>query len=248
MEQNQKFNISSFGLHILAMVLMTCDHMWAMLFPSSEWLTCIGRLAYPVFAFMIAEGYARTHDLKKYMLRLLFWAAASEIPFNLMYGGSIFYPYHQNVLWTFLISLLLIMLIEKCRARFKPVIWIPLSAVIAAAGYIVGYAAMTDYYGVGVLTVLMFYFLRTPNLKNRILQLICMYILNVQILGGFYYEFSLFGHKFEIVQQGFALLSLIPIWLYNGRQGMHSKAFQFFCYAFYPAHILILFFIRSMVL
>lgn len=252
MEQNSKqdikHDISSFGLHVLAMAFMLCDHLWATLFPAAEWLTCVGRLAYPIFAFMIAEGYAHTRDLKKYMLRLLFWAAVSEIPFNLMYGGSLFYPFHQNVLWTFLLSLLLIMLIEKCRKKFKPVVWVPLSAAIAVLGYAAGYIAMTDYYGVGVLTVLMFYFFRTPNLVNRLLQLVCMYLLNGVLLGGYIYTVPLFGRVFEIEQQSLALLSLIPIWLYRGRQGHHSKAFRYFCYGFYPAHILLLFFIRSIVL
>lgn len=53
MAQNTRFNISSFTLHVLAMVLMLCDHAWAVLFPAEEWLTCIGRIAYPIFAFML---------------------------------------------------------------------------------------------------------------------------------------------------------------------------------------------------
>lgn len=248
MEQDSRFDISSFGLHMLAMTLMLGDHLWAMILPSEEWLTCAGRLAYPIFAFMIVEGYVYTHNLRKYILRLLFWAAVSEIPFNLMYGESIFYPYHQNVLWTFLISLLLIVFAEKCRNRFKPVTAIILSILTTVLGYIVGYATMVDYYGVGILTVLVFYFFRTPNLKNRLLQLVCLYVLNVKLLGGYFYAFTLFGCEFEFVQQGFALLALIPIWLYRGRQGIHSKAFQYFCYAFYPVHMLLLFGIRSMIL
>lgn len=246
--EKTRHDISSFGLHILAMMFMLCDHMWATLFPAAEWLTCAGRLAYPIFAFMTAEGYTHTHDLRKYVLRLLFWAAVTEIPFNLMYGGSVFYPLHQNVLWTFLISLLMIILIEKCRAKFKPAVSVLLSAAIAVLGYILGYVTMVDYYGEGVLMVLMFYFFRTPNLKNRLLQLIFMYILNVELLGGLCYTFTLFGHEFEFPQQGFALLSLVPIWLYSGRQGFRSKAFRYFCYAFYPVHMLLLFGVRSLIL
>lgn len=248
MEQNPKFDISSFGLHMLAMTLMLCDHLWAMILPAAEWLTCAGRLAYPIFAFMIVEGYFYTHNLRKYILRLLLWAAVSEIPFNLMYGESIFYPYHQNVLWTFSISLLLIVFTEKCRERFRPVTAVILSVLTAVFGYIVGYAAMADYYGVGVLTVLVFYFFRTRNWKNRLLQLVCLFVLNVKLLGGYFYTFTLLGFEFEFMQQSFALLALIPIWLYRGRQGIHSKGFQYFCYAFYPVHMLLLFGIRSLIL
>lgn len=246
--QNTRSYISAAVLHIFAMGLMLCDHLWAMLFPAQEWLTCAGRIAFPIFAFMIVEGYLHTHDLRRYFLRLLLGALLSEIPFNLMYAGSIFYPYHQNVLWTFLISLLLIVLIERSRSRLKPIQAIIFSAVLTVAGFLLGYIAMTDYYGVGVLTVLTFYFFRTPNWKNRLCQLVCLYILHIKILGGYYYSIRIFAHDMEIVQQGFALLALIPIWLYKGKQGFHNKAFQYFCYVFYPAHMLILFLIREWVL
>lgn len=240
-----KFQISSAGLHVLAMILMLCDHAWAMLFPAAEWLTCIGRLAFPIFAFMTVEGFFHTHDLRRYLLRLLLWACLAEIPFNVMYGGNILHPYHQNVLWTFLLSLIIISLIEKCRHRFKPV-WTVLIAIgLAAAGFLIGSIAMVDYYGPGVLTVLTFYVFRKRTWVNRLLQLLCLYVLNVELLGGYFYEVELFGYTFEIVQQGLALAALIPIWLYQGKQGFHSKAFQYFCYTFYPAHILLLFVVRE---
>lgn len=246
MLQKSKLQISSAGLHILAMGLMLCDHAWAMLFPAAEWLTCIGRLAFPIFAFMAVEGFFHTHSLRRYLLRLLIWALLAEIPFNLMYGSSIFYPYHQNVLWTFLLSLLIISLIEKCKMRLHAVPMVLISTGLAGIGFLIGYLTMVDYYGVGVLTVLTFYFFRERTWKNRLLQFLCLYILNVKLLGGFYYEFEILGHTVEVVQQGLALFALIPIWLYQGKQGFHSKAFQYFCYAFYPAHMLLLFVIRRL--
>lgn len=246
MFQISKFQIRSTGLHILAMVLMLCDHSWAMLFPSAEWLTCVGRIAYPIFAFMIVEGFFHTHNLRRYLLRLLIWALVSEIPFDLMYASTPFFPYHQNVLWTFLLSQLIISLIERCRLRLKPVLTVLISAGLAAAGFLIGYMTMVDYYGIGVLTVLTFYAFRKRTWTNRLLQFLCLYVLNVKLLGGYYYEISVFGLTIEIVQQGLALFALIPIWLYQGKQGFHSKAFQYFCYAFYPAHMLLLFVVREL--
>lgn len=246
MTRKSELQISSAGLHVLAMSFMLCDHAWAMLFPAAEWLTCVGRIAFPIFAFMAVEGFFHTHDLRRYLLRLLIWAVLTEIPFDLMYGGSIFYPYHQNVLWTFLLSLSIISLIEKCKTRFHTVPTVLISAGLAVLGFLIGYAAMVDYYGGGVLTVLTFYTFRKRTWTNRLLQFLCLYFLNVKLLGGLYYEIEIFGRTIEIVQQGFALLALIPIWLYRGKQGHHSKTFQYFCYAFYPVHMLLLFVVREL--
>ena len=70
---------------------MLCDHLWATVLSQYAWLTWVGRLAYPIFAFLLVEGYIHTCNLKKYLGRLLFWAIVSEIPFNLMYGGGLVY-------------------------------------------------------------------------------------------------------------------------------------------------------------
>ncbi|MGM9619154.1 MAG: TraX family protein [Oscillospiraceae bacterium] len=243
MTHGKSRGISSFTLHILAMALMLCDHLWATLFPAQEWLTCLGRMAFPIFSFMIAEGYFHTSDVRKYIRRLLVFAVLSEIPFNLMYAGSVIYPFHQNVLWTFLIALLSIALIEKTKAAKKRWLTWLVSIVTVLVDFLLGTVAMVDYFGAGVLTVLVFYFFREKKWWCFLGQLVCLAILNIHILGGYYYSVSVAGYEFEIVQQGLALLALLPIWLYDGRQGYHAKPFQYFCYAFYPLHLLLLYLI-----
>lgn len=95
------------------------------------------------------------------MIRLLIGAVLSEILFNLMYGGSIFYPYHQNVLWTFLLSLGYIVLIEKSKKRGRLWLTIPVAVVVTILGTALGFVTMVDYFGFGVLIVLVSIFLRT---------------------------------------------------------------------------------------
>ena len=239
--------MTSFTLHILAMALMLCDHMWATLFPNQEWLTCIGRIAFPIFAFMVAEGYYRTSNVRKYTQRMLLFAILSEIPFNLIMGSSLIYPYHQNVLWTFLIALLSIRLIERVKKTKKWYVIIPVTAFILLFDLLFGTIAMVDYLGAGVITVLIFYFFHDRKWWCFAGQLICLYYINFKILGGYYYPIQIGNYELQIVQQGFALLALIPIWLYNGRQGYHAKWFQYLCYAFYPVHLLILYLIWQLV-
>jgi cell division protein FtsW (lipid II flippase) len=109
---------------------------------------------------------------------------------------------------------------------------------------------MVDYGGMGVLTVLIFYFLRERKWWCKLLQLVLLLIINVTFLGalGYGVTANVFGRWVEIPQQGFAVLALIPIWLYHGRQGYHSKPFQYICYAFYPVHMLILYIISAFIL
>ena len=94
MKSKFKLETTSFSLHIMAMLFMLCDHLWGTIVPGNDWLTCIGRLAFPLFAFMIVEGYTRTSNLRKYVKRLLLFAIISEIPFNLAMGSRVFYSIH----------------------------------------------------------------------------------------------------------------------------------------------------------
>ena len=239
------FDLSAASLHILAMATMVLDHMWATVVPGNTWMTLVGRLTFPIFAFLIAEGLTHTRDAKAYRRRMLVAAILSEIPFNLMCASSPIYPFHQNVLWTFLIAMYMIALVERAKERGSG-LWaaaVGIAAVIL--GMLLGTVAMVDYFGAGVAMVMLFYFARGRRWYHFALQAAGMYYLNVEMLKGLYYPVTLFGHEFEFYQQSLALLALIPIWLYRGRQGHHSKAFRVACYAFYPVHMLILAAVRA---
>ena len=223
--------MSSFALHIIAMIFMLCDHMWATIL-DYECLTCIGRIAFPIFAFLITEGYIHTSNINKYIKRMVIFAIITEIPFNLMVSASPIYPFHQNVLWTFVISLLTLKYLnfDNTKNIFKSILIIILAIIIATI-------TMCDYFGAGVMMVVGFYIFR----KSKLLQLLMMIYVNMILLQGYSYPIDIAGYTYYFPQQGFALLSLIFIWLYNGKQGYHAKWFKIFCYAFYPLHMLILY-------
>ena len=119
MQHRRRIETTSMSLHMMAMAFMLCDHLWGTITPGNDWLTCIGRIAFPIFAFLIVEGYFHTKNLRKYIGRILLFAVLSEIPFNLSMGSRLFYPIHQNVLWSFLISLGLIHWNEKVKQKGK---------------------------------------------------------------------------------------------------------------------------------
>lgn len=240
MENRKKLETTSAFLHIIAMAFMLCDHLWGTIVSGNDWLTCIGRIAFPIFAFLLVEGYFHTKSLKKYVSRLFVFAIISEIPFNLVMGSGLFYPIHQNVLWSFLISIGLIHINERVKKTEKLWLRILVGCVSVILGFILGLITMVDYYHAGILTVLVFYFFRQKKWWSYIGQLLCLWYINRELLGGYGYEVQLWGNTYFITRQSLALLALVPIWLYRGRKGYHSKAFQYACYAFYPLHLLIL--------
>ena len=231
--------LNSFQLKFLAMFFMFLDHSYYTIFSSAEWLNVVGRLAFPIFAFQLTEGFYHSSDRKKYCKRLLFFAVISEIPFDLMCCGTYFYPFHQNVMWTLLLGLLLMMALEKAKDGWK-------NTLIAVASFCVIYLAsiifMVDYHDLGILTILLFYFSHNLPEKYRwIFQLVGLIYLNEFYYKGYYYDFSLFGFDLQMNLQTFCVFSLLFIWLYNGKKGNVSKNLQIFSYAFYPMHLILLY-------
>ncbi len=241
----KKAGLSSFALHILAMAFMLTDHIWLTLVTDNLWMTCIGRLAFPIFAFLATEGYFHTHSLKNYLIRLAALAVISEVPFNLMAYGEIFYPLHQNVIWTLLIGVIGISIMERAKAKGSLTLSIITDAAVIIVGAALGYLCFTDYYGAGVLTVFVFYFFKDKSVWSCLGHTVFLAVINGVLLPGQQLPLSLLGLSLHIPLQLFAVLSLIPIWLYNGRQGISSKLWRYACYAFYPVHMLILYLIAT---
>ncbi len=216
MEHDRGRFLSSFALKILALSTMVIDHVGAVLFPEYLWLRCIGRLSFPIFAFLLAEGYRHTRDVNAYLRRLLLFAVISEPCFDLAFYGRLFYPYGQNIFFTLGISLFALDHLQQGRSRYGRAAWL-LAAVLAAE------LLHTDYGFAGVLMVLAFYFFRS----NLPLMTAAVCFINIVLMGWI---------------QSFGAVSMIPVALYNGRKGYSMK---YFFYAFYPLHLLILAWIRA---
>ena len=222
--------LNGFHLKLIAICTMLIDHMGYTLFPGVMWLRCVGRVAFPIFCFLIAEGCVYTHDRKKYALRLLVFALLSEIPYNLMNSGMIWDPYDQNVLWTLLLGALVCWLMDWALKKCTPLSFMLTGAVMLAAYWPLE-IGNTDYGGWGMLLVAAFYGVhRAPSgaVVKMIAQAFGLAFFSIGVMGG-YLSIELWS-----------LAALVPIWLYNGQRGFSNKAVQYGFYAFYPVHILAL--------
>lgn len=227
--------ISASTLRFIAMACMLLDHMWATIIPGNNWMTYVGRMAFPIFAFQLVEGYFHSSDRKQYGKRLLILAIVSEIPFNLMHEGTAIFPYHQNTVFTLLLGLWAISALDRAFT-IKTAKATTMGAIMLLLAYLLGTLFMVDYGSMGVLTVVAFYLFHNSRFA-WLGQLASMFFLNIMFFEGM--SIPLFG--FDFPTQGFAVLALIPIWLYNGQKGIRGKSFQMASYIFYPAHMLILY-------
>lgn len=212
---NQRWNIQcldSFQLKCIAIVSMALDHTGAVLYPSQIWLRCLGRIAFPIFCFLIVEEFFHTHDVRRYMGRLGVFALISEIPYDLAFRGVPLEYAHQNVFFTLLIGIGMVVLLERNRE------W-PVKAVILLLAMWLAVLIRSDYNFRGVLLIFVFYIFH----ESRWLAVTA---------GGFW------NFLYQGVIQKYGVLSVLPLALYNGERGRKMK---YFFYIFYPAHLLLLY-------
>jgi len=157
--------IDSSTLRLIALALMLLDHLWASVIPGNNWMTYMGRMAFPIFAFQAVEGYCHTSDFKKYAKRMLLFALVSEIPFNLFYIGAPIFPFHQNVMFTLLLGLLLIRQLDPARRKNGALGFLKRCGLVALI-LLAAVIAFPDYGLRGVLTVGAFYVARHLPMKE----------------------------------------------------------------------------------
>lgn len=232
--------VSSATLHIMAVIFLLCWHLGATIAQQSDVLICIGKLAYPIFAFIVTEGYFAAQDKWKYMQKLLVVAVISEIPFNLMYSSIIFYPYAQNGVWAMLIGVYLVHFNETARKSNEKWFSLVVAASSFVAAMVLGSQIISSFYGTAAVLVLAFYIFRGKKWWCYLGQAASLYYVDGILLQEIWRTADIFGRTVQINIQLLSLLALVPIWLYKGRYSGTSQHIKNFSMWFYPLHMLVI--------
>lgn len=217
MNSERKGLISGSTIKLIAVLTMVIDHVGATaLFPAAAkgtelYYVCrlLGRISFPLFCFLLVEGFVYSHDRFRYWRRLLLFAVFSEIPFDLAFYHQIVSFRMQNVFFTLFLGMTALWGMEWLmqKERYRQVFIPPLLCAVLA------WLLRTDYSYFGIiLIVVMYCFREFPRKRDMIIAFSCVF------------------------WEPTAVLALIPIRLYNGKRGLPLK---YVFYVFYPAHLLL---------
>lgn len=209
-----------FAIKIIACITMVLDHIKYVYIPIENFATLyLGRITFPLFAFLLTEGYVHTSNIKKYIERIIIFGIISQIPFMFFrtYVGDWLM---LNIMFTLMLGLMAILAYDKINNKF---ISIPLVILIILSGNLF----KVDYGAYGVLLIFILYLF-----KDQKIFLTISYI-GVVILHYYHIGCLNINYIFNII---FTLFPIIIILLYNGKQGRKIK---YFYYWFYPVHMII---------
>lgn len=240
--------MNSSQLKIFAMITMLLDHIAWILFPSIAIFHIIGRLAFPIFCFMIAEGYIKTSNRKKYLIRLLLIAVISQIPFlmafKLAFGNQMS---GFNTIFDLALGLIAIWIYDKKDSKYTLLaVWV--ISILALFLQIDG-----DFTGIW----LIYFFFKYHNDFKTMAKKVCMFTLLAAIIyiSQIFIMYFMNGQplnicltyafSFNTLECLLSIFALIPIKFYNGKKGLNIK---WLFYIFYPAHLLLLYGIRVFVM
>lgn len=208
-------------LKLIACVTMLLDHIGATVFPSTP-LRVIGRIAFPIYCFLLAQGAKHTRSKGKYLLRLAIGVVLSELPFDLLFSGSFDWGYQSVMVTLFLGTAMLFAMRAIPKPILRPLLIIPF--------YFLAELCRCDYGGTGILIIALFGL--TELLPVQLLGLILInYFANS-------YRIPFLGQSVPI--QLFAALSILPISMYSGTKLTRSPWAQWGFYLFYPVHLTVL--------
>ena len=215
---------------------MTIDHASVIFIGTSPTIwRLIGRIAFSIFAFLIAQGVKHSKSNFKYALRLLLFAFISEIPYDFAFYGSIFTTEKQNVYFTLFLGLLSIIILEKLQKINLDILAVFSTVFFASAAMIL----RTDHGFMGVVVITLMYVFSQVKTSARYAGFALSSLLTCfAVTSSLNFAF--------IPQQAYATLSVIPIAFYNGKRGKKINKYTF--YVFYPLHILVLVLIKKFII
>lgn len=213
-----------FSLKILALTSMIIDHYGAIFHSSVDIYRIIGRIAFPIYSFLLVEGYIHTKNIKKYAMRLFIFALISEIPFDLAFYNELSFT-HQNIFFTLFIGLVIMYFLDNHEKYNLN------KTLILALGTFVAAFLSVDYNIIGIIYILSFYYTKDLKKPQRLYKVgIILFIAN---LMTFYFK------------QQFSLLALPFLYFYTGELGPKNKFLQMIFYIAYPLHLLIFYLIKT---
>jgi len=225
-------------LKLIACITMLIDHFGHAIVPYLPvpylvdlYYVCriIGRLAFPIYCFLLAEGMRRTRDPKKYILRLAVGILLAELPFDILLEGRFTWAY-QSVMVTLTLGAIMLLCMKKTEKKVLKLLMIIPFALLAEL-------AKCDYGGWGIVMIAVF------ALFDRIpVQLLALLLVNAAMESAVVPVFGI-----PVSAQLFAVLAMVPIALYSGKKLTRSKAVQWAFYLFYPAHLLILWMVLGLI-
>ena len=239
-----KKGISQEGLKLIACVTMLMDHIGyelvyplflGMQFVEELYFLCriIGRISFPIFAFLQVEGFHRSHSRKQYALRLVIGALLAELPYDLMVYGRFSWG-KQSVMLTLLLGFCVLLAMEKIKTPgMKALVMLP----FAAAAELM----KADYGFVGIMLVGMFELSRYSYRKNLIRTM------GMVILFHYMSSYVFWIGNISIPMQVLGVLSMLFIANYDGRKLTRSNVAKWAFYLFYPVHMLILWAVGTMI-
>ena len=212
---------------------MVVDHAGLALFPNIGAFRCVGRLAFPIYCFLLTQGFLHTRDLRAYARRLTLFAILAEIPFDLLTFGRLSSGLEQNVLFSLLLGLLAL---HGARTLKRQRIHITLYAVILM---LIAMIARVSFGWLVIALCLCFYYFR----NNRMRMALCAGM----ILSVYSLSLHLSGVALSWVLVSLCSLLALPVLLlYSSRRGARTPLLSFLFYAAYPLHMLALVLLRSL--
>ncbi len=212
--KTQSGGLSQEGLKLIACASMLLDHIGAALAPGALWLRIIGRIAFPIYCFLLVEGVHHTRHPGRYALRLAIGMVLSELPFDMLFYGGWTWS-HQSVMVTLLLAFGMALVMKNTKSPLLKLLAVAAAAVLAEL-------LRTDYAGFGILVAALFVLVRDSEFR---LLLLALGLPALALLTG--------QADIELFYVG----AVIPIAFYSGRKATASPAAQWAFYLFYPAHL-----------